>query len=51
MNVMKAATATDTVNDRLSALSAYFKTKAFGWAIIRTGRLIRPGRKKNKISR
>ena len=44
MNVMKVAAATDTVNDRLSALSAYFKTKAFGWALIRTGHLIRPGR-------
>ena len=46
MNVMKATAATDTVNDRLSALSAYFKTKAFGWALIRTRRLIRPGRVK-----
>ena len=39
-----------TVNDRLSALGAYFKTKAFGWELVRTGCLIRSGRllKKSK---
>ena len=41
-----------TVNDQLSALGAYLKTKAFGWALIWIGHLIRAGRlsknKKNK---
>ena len=39
-----------TVNDRLSALGAYLKTKAFGWELVRTGCLIRSGRllKKSK---
>ena len=32
-----------TVNDRINALGAYLKTKAFGWALIRTACLIGPG--------
>ena len=34
------------VNDRLNAFGAYLKTKAFGWALVRTWALIK--RKKNK---
>ena len=33
-----------TINDRLSALDAYVKTKAFGWALVLTGLFIVPGR-------
>ena len=32
-----------TINDRLSALGAYIKTKAFGQALVCTGHSIRPG--------
>ena len=40
-----------TVNDQLSARETYFETKAFWWALFRTGRLIGPWaftRKSNK---
>ena len=36
-----------TVNDRLSDLSAFLKTKDFGWAFIRTACLIVFGQKHN----
>ena len=32
------------VNDQFNAPSAYLKTKAFGWVLVRTGHLIKPGR-------
>ena len=38
----KSKTKAITLNDRLNALCAYLKTKAFGWAFIWTGRLIGP---------
>ena len=39
----------DIVNDPLSALGAYLKTKGFGLALVSTGYLIGPGRLFKKI--